>query len=140
MKTKRPFDVQLCIMCEDVREEKHNKYSLIGVYSGDILISELPGDMSVAFFLEVLINEVGTQDLQLRLSGPGNGTATIKARIELTEKGALSVLKTPRIQMIAEKAGTFRFDITSDGETWENLITKQISLMPSSANASRQPS
>lgn len=140
MKKKRPFDVQLCVMCEDVREEKNGKHSLIGVYSGDILISELPGDISMAFFIEIIIREVGLHELQLRLSGPGAHSATLKAQVDLTEKNAVSVLKTPRIQAGLEEPGTFRFDISTDGETWENLITKQISLMPSSATASPPPS
>src|SRR5437016_351670 len=47
------------IACEDVREEVGNKKSLMGVYGGDIIVSEIPAQIWLAFYIEKLPSEPG---------------------------------------------------------------------------------
>ena len=140
MAAKRPFDVKLCVLCEDIRDELHNKHSLIGVYSGDILVSEIPASISLAFYLEIEPKRVGDFDLQFRLSGPAaDASAVLNARVGITNASGVSILRTPRIELGITEAGTFRFDMSLDRESWTNLVTKTISLM-SGSTVSPQPS
>jgi hypothetical protein len=44
------------IMCDDLRREVGNKMSLMGVYSGDILLNRLPSTLKSLVFVLVLEN------------------------------------------------------------------------------------
>jgi hypothetical protein len=44
------------IMCDDVRRELGNKMSLMGVYSGDIILNRLPSNLKSLVFVLVLEN------------------------------------------------------------------------------------
>jgi hypothetical protein len=139
MRENWPFKITLCLACEDIREEKHGKHSLMGLYTGDILISDIPGNVPMAFFMEFEVKDPGKHLFWLRLSGPGEHNATLRAEVELPQSGALAVLKTPRIDLLVDAEGIFTFDISTDNENWENLLRKEFSLA-SLSNGSLQPS
>lgn len=132
------FEIVKSLLCEDVREEINNKHTLIGVYIGDVLISRIPGNMSIALFVELDVKKEGKQSIQLRLSGPGDHEAVLNADLNFIGVGS-STLKTPRIELLVDKEGIFRIDLSEDGETWINLIEKSVTLNPA-PSASPQPS
>jgi hypothetical protein len=139
--TNLPFEIEQCIACEDIREELHKKHSLIGVYSGDtILMSQIPGNIAIACFIQIAIKETGKHDLTLRLSGPGDHEATLKARLVFDEAPGHAVIATPRIDLTVDSEGIFKFDISADNENWVNLVTRKIALNPELASAPLPPS
>lgn len=42
------------ILCEDIRDEVGNKKTLVGVFSGDIVVGEFPANIRVAVYFEYL--------------------------------------------------------------------------------------
>lgn len=136
-----PFEIVLAIACEDIREEKSGKHTLVGVYSGDaIQISQIPGNMAIACFIEASVTQAGKHDMSIRISGPGDHEATLKARLEFPAEKGTAVIATPRVDLLVDSEGVFRMDISSNEQSWVNLITRQISLNPSLANERQQPS
>jgi hypothetical protein len=56
-------------LCEDVREEVGNKKSLMGVFSGDVVVSQFPAQIRVAFYLEYLPRKgFGDREIQFALT------------------------------------------------------------------------
>ena len=45
------------VVCDDIRDEIGNKKSLMGVFSGDIIVAEFPAYIQIAIYLEVLVSE-----------------------------------------------------------------------------------
>ena len=54
VKTKKIAQKNHIIMCDDVRRELGNKMSLMGAYSGDIILNKLPGNLKSLVFVLVL--------------------------------------------------------------------------------------
>lgn len=135
-----PFKIDRSIMCEDVREEKNGKYTLVGVYVGDIQFSAIPGNIAIAFFLEVSLKRSGKFEIHFRLSGPGDHSALIKATVLFGEITGPAVIATPRIDLLVDQEGDFTMEISSDGANWTTIAAKRISLNPSLAISPQPPS
>lgn len=118
------------ILCEDVRQEQNNKHILIGVYSGDMLVGELPANVQLSFYLELAFKSPGDQILHLRLSGPGKRTAELKMAAQVTEIGTPSAVTSPRFEVLMDQEGVFRLDLSDDGVQWVTLIEKRVIHQP----------
>lgn len=60
------------LLCEDVREEIGNKKTLVGVYSGDVVVKHFPATLRVAFYAEYMpmaLNESQTLNFGLEIGG-----------------------------------------------------------------------
>ena len=122
-----PFTILSVVACEDVREEKFGKHTLVGVYSGDtIQVAQIPGNIAIACFIEISTLELGVHELGLKISGPGKHEATLKARLSFSETGVFAVIVTPRIDLLVDEEGTLSFDIGSDTSGWQRIITRKI--------------
>ena len=136
-----PFNIKTIIACEDIREERLGKHTLVGVYSGDgIKVSQMPGNIAIACFMEIEITKPGVHDLNLRLSGPGDHNALLKAQMNFESALGNGVIATPRIDLLIDEEGIFRLDIGSDELGWVNLITRKITLDPSISTSPLRPS
>ena len=135
---KMPFEIKNSLLCEDIREEKTGKRTLVGVYSGDVDISEIPGTMAIALYTEIEILIPGNYELSLRLSGPGDHSATLKANLALDKINKFAILATPRIDILVDRDGTLKFEISTDGEDWTTLFEKKITLNTSLTNVVEQ--
>ena len=135
---KMPFEIKNSLLCEDIREEKTGKRTLVGVYSGDVDISEIPGTMAIALYTEIEILIPGNYELSLRLSGPGDHSATLKANLALDKINKFAILATPRIDILVDREGTLKFEISTDGEDWTTLFEKKITLNTSLTNVVEQ--
>lgn len=126
--TKRlgPLKVNFAILCDDIRRETNNKYSLMGVLQGDVLIASFPSQIGLAIFSE-MEGPAGRYQMELRLSGPGKQSAILDSLIDHQSDGLIA-LATPRIDLLADKPGRFRVDVRIDGGKWVNLISKKFLL------------
>lgn len=136
---KKPFTVNHALLCEDIREEKTGKHTLVGVYSGDVDISGIPGTMAIALYIELQVIIPGKYELSLRLSGPGEHSATLKANLALEKNNKFAILATPRIDLLVDREGILKIEMSMDGQVWTSLLEKKITLNPSLANAFQPP-
>lgn len=131
-----PITIVNAVLCDDVRSEANtSKHMLIGTYSGDIRVGgDLPAQIPLSLYLE-LDGPVGAHDVELRLSGPGKGKATLQGRLEQEEAGA-STLVLSRAYITMEKEGVFKIDIRlREGGRWVNLVKKSVLSVPPTASA-----
>ena len=115
------------ILCEDIRQEKSNKYILIGVYAGDILVNAIPANISLSFYLEFIGAKIGNNYLSLKISGPGEGQVIINLNYETEKNDTPITVVTPRMEVLLDCEGMIRVEISSDGEDWTSLIEKSVS-------------
>lgn len=124
------------ILCDDIRQEfGNNKLILIGVYSGDVVLSQIPAEILMAFYVE-LQAPVGRHEIEIRLSGPQKGEGIFNATFE-SEGSGIGTLASPRIGINMAEEGTFRIDFRKGEGRWVNIISKKIILSP---NALPRPS
>lgn len=132
-----PIEIKNAFLCDDVRQEVNNKHTLVGVYSGNIVLPRVPADVLLGLFME-METPAGAHEIEIRISGPGKGSATLKANIQQAESGSAS-LANSRAQFHMEKEGVFRVDARTPGGRWANVIKKRV-LVRAPATASEPPS
>jgi hypothetical protein len=55
------------ILCDDIRNERGNKHSLMGVFSGDLVVAKLPAQVYLALYFEHVSEKAGELDVALKL-------------------------------------------------------------------------
>jgi hypothetical protein len=121
-------EVQSAIVCEGIRQEINNKYTLVGVFGHDINIAALPGMLGIALFTELKVNETGDFLSELQFNGP-DGTSIFSAQIgvHIDRAGHITMPIGPfPAQIMSEGRHTFRIKFA--GSRWVNLKTISIIL------------
>jgi hypothetical protein len=119
-----PVEINAVVMCDDIRRELTGKDILIGVYSGPMVVASFPAQVSSAFWLDVKPIEVGSAELEFRISLTGKEPAELKIAIDVHQIGNFA-LSLPTLQIIAESEAEIILEI-KDGDCWEILKTKAI--------------
>ncbi len=121
------------ILCDDVRVENNGKHILIGVYSGDIYVSEFAFQLPLRLWINVTPKEVGKQyQLELRSSFSGKGFA--HAKISFDAKGAGDVgFALPPFVINGTEEGEIVVEVEQDGH-WQVILRKKVLKPPTSAS------
>lgn len=122
------FRVGNALLCEDVRQEKTEKFILVGVFSGDILIGKVPSRVAIALYMDGVLERAGATEVQIRFSGPGEGEGIVGAEFVTSSDGERVVIPVPRVELLFEAAGTFRVEVSDDDQTWTTVIEKKVVL------------
>ena len=132
-----PLKIGNRILCDDIRQEQNNnKHILIGVYSGNIVASQIPAEIQLAFYIEIEA-AAGHYDMAIRLSGPQKGEGVvIPAPFDHLGKD-VATLASPRFSINMTAEGIFKIDLRVGAGRWKNIISKAVSVNPS---ALQQPS
>jgi hypothetical protein len=89
------FNVNYCIVCEDLREERFNKVSLLGFYGiapdVNIKIKETGKTIDKLLFVLAIKGDKGTYPVKWYINNP-NGTLNIERDVKLELAGGLNQL------------------------------------------------
>jgi hypothetical protein len=115
------------IVCDDVREEKGNKKSLMGVFGGDVLVPEFPAQIQLAIFFQYLraSNESGPTLIEFRLLQDEDEIAhgRIEANVHDTQPATVVL---PKAMIGFEKQTAFRMLASVSGGPEEEILNKKI--------------
>ncbi len=113
------------IFCDDIRREITNKDILIGVYAGDIIVPVFPVPISAAFWLEVLPEELGQFELQMRIILKDKAPPIeMKIGLNVSALGPFG-LSLPTLQILVETETELYLEFL-DGKEWTLLKSKKI--------------
>lgn len=97
-------NVEAVVICEDVRQEVTGKHTLIGVFGGDMILSRLPLNLRIAWWLQVGA-EAGVYTLQFRALGPGEAQL-FEANVQMQANDSrTSGLALPPVQVQLQREG-----------------------------------
>ena len=114
------------VLCEDIRHEINNKNSLIGVFSGDVLISELPGKVRFAIYYEASVEMPGKIKSEIRLQYADKAAFTAELEHDVQTKYISSA--TPPFELVIENEGDFVVSVRFEEQDWKEIIRRRISL------------
>lgn len=118
------------ILCEDIRDEVGNKKSLIGVFSGDIIVTALPAQLFVAVFMVYRPNTGRDCEASFELRLMQDDIEIVKGGItSQILAGQEAVLVLPKALMRVENEVILRLLISVNKEPEEEIIKKRIFLM-----------
>lgn len=113
------------IACEDVRDEVGNKKSLMGVFSGDILVSEFPATIHMAFYLDYIQKETSPGDnVQLELKA--NNERMVRVEVQLNTGQPINSIILPRAVVVFEKECVLTMQASISGGKQVEIMRKKI--------------
>ena len=113
------------ILCEHVVLGANKKHTLINVYSGDIIMGEMPAMLTLGLYVEMAAGAPAMMDIELQFDHVA--FAKIKARFPAGNEEKPSNLVVPLIQASIEKNLTFSAVATADGYVKTTILEKRIS-------------
>lgn len=99
------FEIQNVVLCEYVRAEVNNKYTLIGVMAGDVLVTKFPSNIAIALYIAILFKTIGKKELTLGLRYSGKLVARITAEMNVIETTAPATIAFPTVPLTIEEQG-----------------------------------
>lgn len=120
------------IICEDVREEKSGKFILIGVYLDDVLLSRIPGRVTLRAWAQLRPNK-NKITVEFRfLHGDkviAHGTGDFV--IEDEKIGKSSVIVSPRVSIQIDRPTLIKFQAREPRlRDWQTIVQVNVMLNP----------
>ena len=138
-----PLRAETVILCESVRLELHGKYSILGAFAGDIIVTSLPGHIAASLYLELYSKISGQVSLAIELTYNGDQVARGELLIDFTDIDKPSVIAFPTFPILIEKPGFIRVYLEYNGAR-RQILKKEVELgdlpQPSVSTASQPPS
>jgi hypothetical protein len=117
-----PFKVHSVVLCDDIRIEQNNKFILIGVYTGSVVVPGLPAELLVSWWIQILPEKTGTFELELQLISPEKAIL-LKAMLgfEIRELD-WSAIPLPKAPVHVQSAGELQLQMKLRTESEWTLI------------------
>ncbi len=112
--------------CDHASLSAGNKYTLLNIYSGDIILSEIPATIMLSAYIEIISPFSG--DLVIRLDYVLNGKsiAFITANASGLIKGEVGVLILPPMPIPIPSDGDLRLTASVEGFSKTTILKKKI--------------
>lgn len=127
--TKAPGKFTNVILCEDVREETGGKRSLMGVFTGHVVVPHFPATIQLASFLQFDLEPDFTGELSFEVSifqGDQNvAKGKLIANVAGHETSATFII--PKALVTFDQPSIYRLVVTADGAEQE-VMSKKIIL------------
>jgi len=124
-----PFTHKYTLICDEVRQENNGKLIIIGLYTDEMAVPEIPFQLPALSFLYTFdADRPGGFQFRAKLEHleTGNGLAQAMGVIQVVRPGrAVSVLGFRNINL--ERIGTYTMSLHIDGEN--ELITTNIEVI-----------
>src|SRR4051812_43720152 len=111
------------VLCDEIRKEDNGKLLLIGVYSGEILIDQVPTAIAFSAYMNLFLPG-GKSVVSMRLRSGDE----ISPKVELTAEGATPItlgIPTPRIPITFKAEGVLQLEVqfNKTGD-WQEVVKK----------------
>jgi hypothetical protein len=116
------------ILCEDVRSEIGNKHTIIGTYTGDILLKEFPATFRIAMFSVLKFAKPGKYNCAVKLFFHDGHLADGEIVAEVKEPDENVIFVLPSGLLNASEEGEFRVDMSLNGTKWETVASTTVKL------------
>jgi len=121
--------VELAIACEDIREERGNKISAMGMFTNQISVARFPADIRVAFLFVVRSAEVKQFALKSRILVDGETQGQVDVQLAYTENEPVGNVIIPLGYLRMPGPGSFSIEMAVDeSEEWIEVIRKSVSM------------
>jgi len=145
MANKPPVKLDYAVLCDEIRKESNGKLFLIGVYTGDILVSDFPAQLALSALLHGFAYEKGEYlfEIRYRLAFADSEKTVVQAKGKIqAQRSAPSEVSIPALRVPIEIVEPARLDLAYrlSGGRWKTILSKTIRLNPASTSELVQPS
>jgi hypothetical protein len=116
---------QTKLLCEDIRNELGNKRTLVGVFSGDIIVEKFPATLSLAAYFEYVPTLIGQQRIDFSVYFGNDKLFDFGGVLSVADL-SVTALALPRINATIQQPGDFRIEVIAPPSSPDVLITKKV--------------
>lgn len=129
--TPPALDLKLLIalICDDWRREDNGKEILIGIYTGGIVVPQMPIVLQVCLWLYIQPQEVGDADFDVRILDPSD-KEVLQGNFQFHVASIEFPTTVPLVRLPLQigQLGTSKFQWKAPGHDWETIVEKNVSL------------
>lgn len=128
MTSKTAARIRSIYICENAFQDKGNKWNIIGMFTGDIIVKKFPVQFPFALYVEAEVNQA--TDIIVDFYLGSKRVAGVKASADLLkgkEKG-VAVVAVPRIEISVNAESELRVTASIGGGASRTLVKKRIKL------------
>jgi hypothetical protein len=136
--SERGFSIESVLLCDDVRKEDNGKVILIGVYSGAIIIPEVPANLALSVWFQLRAEEAANHLAMRAKLEHGDSTVSIVGGITSeqdfrVEPGDQITVATEKLLLQIVGPGHLLLQVKFGDREWTELMRKPISVDPNVA-------
>ena len=91
------------VLCEHVVAGERNKATLVNVYSGDVLVGEMPATLAFGFFCEHFPDTTDPVEITLDFKFGNKNVATIRGVVQAENFGEFGAITIPLFSINVDK-------------------------------------
>lgn len=139
-----PLVYRNVLLAEHVIKGEGNKYTIVSVFSGDVVCPSFPFEMMLQVFVEIVPCELGNISVNFEFRVDGQTSARLEVGGEIVNLSHPWVLALPRFGMAVQTPALLEVIATHKGYKPKTILSKRIILQPAPISppqpASRLPS
>jgi hypothetical protein len=121
-----PPNVSALVLCEDVRVEINNKYTLVGVFAGDIIVPYFPAPgVKLAVYAVVDFDTRGKRNMEFQILVAGTKIFSVQGEVDIHEPGAVG-LATPQFNTTYVGESDLEVRLIIDDGKMEAISTRRV--------------
>jgi hypothetical protein len=119
------------LVCDDWRREDNGKEILLGIYTGGIVVPQIPVALQICLWLYVQPPEPGVAQFDLRILEPSH-KEVLQANFQFQVASTEHPMTVPlvRLPFQISQLGTFKFQWKLPGHDWKTVVEKNVSMLP----------
>ena len=114
--------VRAIVLCDDIRREITGKDILIGVYSGRVVITQIPFALNLAIWLEYEPEKIGKSTIHLRITYSNKAPGKLKIEMDVAELTSAGIPLTGLV-VNGDVEGDLTIEFSTDELNWQLLKT-----------------
>jgi hypothetical protein len=124
LELNKTLKVEFALFCEDVREEVGNKFSAVGIFTGEIVTDTFPAKIRAAFLISIKAQSSGIFPLWIRLLLDGEKLMEGMSEMAIKEETGVANLIVPSGTIGIERPGTLTLELSLDSKKWVQVLEK----------------
>jgi len=116
------------VLCEHVIPSENNKFSLVNVYCGDIVVGEMPATLAFGFFIELIPQDLDPVTIVLNIFYGNKQVGMIKADVKPGKRHEVGAISIPLFMISVESEQIIKVVASSEGYPDQIVLEKKIIL------------
>jgi hypothetical protein len=120
------MSVGAVVLCELIRPEVNNKLSILGVFTGDVVLAA-PSIIGLSAYIEMTAHRLGKFQMGFRFVSPDGSESGFDSELVVTALGTFG-LPLPNLPVNLTEPGQLTLQAKVDQSEWHTVLERKIIL------------
>ena len=141
IKTASVYEIKTALICDGVRKEISGQDIIIGVYSDEIAVPQLPSLLALTLYLRVKFKRSEQSNIGFRVRGESGNQIIPDVQFQIMPQdiGRITTVVMGPLPINIQSFGRIIFDLKFSGSEWEPATDLNVVKAGDEGNVIRQP-